>query len=116
MNTLNQNLKLSAHVKEKEKKEGEKKSKKLLQLESKIETNIKKNEKDIAFYEEHDNCPTCRQVIDGEFKSEQVTERKSKVVTQREGLTEISEEITKANKRIEEINGIIKHISEHKRN
>ena len=91
----------------------EKKSKKLLQLESKIETNIKKNEKDIAFYEEHDNCPTCKQNIDGEFKSEQVTERKSKVVTQREGLTEISAEITKANKRIEEINGIIKHITAH---
>ncbi len=91
----------------------EKKSKKLLQLESKIETNIKKNEKDIAFYEEHDNCPTCKQIIDGEFKSEQVNERKSKVTTQREGLTEISAEITKANKRIEEINGIIKHISEH---
>ena len=91
----------------------EKKSKKLIQLESKIETNIKKNEKDIAFYEEHDNCPTCKQVIEGEFKSEQVTERKSKVVTQREGLTEISAEITKANQRIEQINGIIKHISEH---
>jgi DNA repair exonuclease SbcCD ATPase subunit len=91
----------------------EKKSKKLLQLESKIETNINKNEKDIAFYEEHDNCPTCKQIINGEFKSEQVTERKSKVNTQREGLTEISAEITKANKRIEEINAIIKHISAH---
>jgi DNA repair exonuclease SbcCD ATPase subunit len=91
----------------------EKKSKKLLQLESKIETNIKKNEKDIAFYEEHDNCPTCRQIIDGEFKAEQVTERKSKVDTQREGLTEISAEIAKANQRIEEINAIIKHISGH---
>jgi DNA repair exonuclease SbcCD ATPase subunit len=91
----------------------EKKSKKLLQLESKIETNIKKNEKDIAFYEEHDNCPTCRQIIDGEFKSEQVNERKSKVITQREGLEEITAEITKANARIEEINGIIKHISAH---
>ena len=91
----------------------EKKSKKLLQLESKIETNIKKNEKDIAFYEEHDNCPTCRQVIDGEFKAGQVVERKSKVNTQREGLAEISAEITKANQRIEEINGIIKHISAH---
>jgi DNA repair exonuclease SbcCD ATPase subunit len=91
----------------------EKKSKKLLQLESKIETNIKKNEKDISFYEEHDNCPTCKQVIEGDFKAEQVAERKSKVNTQREGLKEISEEITKANKRIEEINGIIKHISEH---
>ena len=91
----------------------EKKSKKLLQLESKIETNIKKNEKDIAFYEEHDNCPTCKQIIDGEFKSEQVTERKSKVTTQREGLAEISTEIVKANQRIEEIHSIIKHISSH---
>ena len=91
----------------------EKKSKKLLQLESKIETNIKKNEKDIAFYEEHDNCPTCKQIIEGEFKSEQVTERKSKVTTQREGLAEISTEIVKANQRIEEIHSIIKHISSH---
>ena len=91
----------------------EKKSKKLLQLESKIETNIKKNEKDIAFYEEHDNCPTCKQIIEGEFKSEQVTERKSKVTTQREGLAEISTEIAKANQRIEEIHSIIKHISSH---
>ena len=91
----------------------EKKSKKLLQLESKIETNIKKNEKDIAFYEEHDNCPTCQQIIDSEFKAGQVIERKSKVNTQREGLTEISAEIAKANQRIEEINGIIKHITSH---
>jgi DNA repair exonuclease SbcCD ATPase subunit len=91
----------------------ENKSRKLLQLESKIETNIKKNEKDIAFYEEHDNCPTCKQTIEGEFKSEQVKERKSKVVTQREGLTEIATEITKANQRIEEINNINKHIAGH---
>ena len=91
----------------------EKKSKKLLQLESKIETNIKKNEKDIAFYEEHDNCPTCKQTIEGDFKSEQVNERKSKVVTQREGLTEISAEIAKTNQRIEEIININKHISGH---
>jgi DNA repair exonuclease SbcCD ATPase subunit len=91
----------------------EKKSRKLLQLESKIETNIKKNEKDIAFYEEHDNCPTCKQSIDGEFKTEQVNERKTKVVTQREGLTEIAAEIVKANQRIEEINNINKHISGH---
>jgi DNA repair exonuclease SbcCD ATPase subunit len=91
----------------------EKKSKKLLQLESKIETNIKKNEKDIAFYEEHDNCPTCKQTIDGEFKREQVEERKSKVSTQREGLTEIAAQIAQANQRIEEIQNINKHINGH---
>jgi DNA repair exonuclease SbcCD ATPase subunit len=91
----------------------EKKSKKLLQLESKIETNIKKNEKDIAFYEEHDNCPTCKQTIEGEFKREQVEERKSKVTTQRQGLEEISTQITQANQRIEQIQNIIKHIGGH---
>jgi len=91
----------------------EKKSKKLLQLESKIETNIKKNEKDIAFYEEHDNCPTCQQFIEGEFKRTQVEERKSKVTTQRQGLEEISTQITQANERIEQIHKIIKHIGEH---
>ena len=91
----------------------EKKSKKLLQLESKIETNIKKNEKDIAFYEEHDNCPTCKQPIDGEFKQDQVEERKSKVDTQREGLTEIATQIAQANQRIEQIHNINKHINGH---
>jgi DNA repair exonuclease SbcCD ATPase subunit len=91
----------------------EKKSRKLLQLESKIETNIKKNEKDIAFYEEHDNCPTCKQTIDGEFKIEQVNERKNKVTTQRQGLEEIATQIAQTNSRIEEIHGIIKHITEH---
>ena len=91
----------------------EKKSKKLLQLESKIETNIKKNEKDITFYEEHNNCPTCEQVIAGEFKAEQIIERKTKVTTQRQGLEEIAAQIAQTNNRIEEIHNIISHVSEH---
>lgn len=91
----------------------EKKSKKLLQLESKIENNIRKNEKDISFYEEHDNCPTCKQTIEGDFKREQVEERKSKVTTQRQGLEEIAAQITQTNQRIEEINHLIKHINGH---
>ena len=101
------------HKKIEDKISVEKKSKKLLQLESKIETNIKKNEKDIAFYEENDNCPTCKQTIDSEFKSVQVEERKSKVTTQRQGLTEIAAQINQANQRIEQIQDINKHISGH---
>ena len=91
----------------------ETKSKKLLQLESKIETNIKKNEKDIAFYEEHDNCPTCKQTIVGEFKDTQVTESRTKVDTQRQGLKEIATQISQTNQRIEQIQDIIKHIGGH---
>lgn len=91
----------------------ENKSKKLLQLESKIETNIKKVEKEIKFYEENHSCPTCEQDIEPEFRNKQIEERKSKESTQRQGLEEIATQIAQANKRIEEIHGIIKHISEH---
>ena len=91
----------------------EKKSKKLIQLESKIETNIKKVEKEIKFYEENHSCPTCEQDIEPEFRDRQIEERKSKESTQRQGLEEIATQITQANKRIEEINGIIKHITAH---
>lgn len=91
----------------------ETKSRKLLQLESKIETNIKKVEKEIKFYEENHSCPTCEQDIEPEFRDKQIQERKSKESTQRQGLEEIAAQIAQANKRIEEIHGIIKHITEH---
>ena len=91
----------------------EKKSKKLIQLESKIESSIKKNEKDIVFYEENDNCPTCKQTIADLFKQQQIDERKKKVKSQNKGLVEIEEEIAKANKRMEEIYEFIKHVSSH---
>jgi DNA repair exonuclease SbcCD ATPase subunit len=91
----------------------EKKSKKLIQLESKIETNIKKVEKEIKFYEENHSCPTCEQDIEPEFRNKQITERKSKESIQRQGLEEIAAQIAQANKRVEEINGILKHITDH---
>ena len=91
----------------------ESKSKKLLQLESKIENNIKKTEKDIKFYEEHDNCPTCQQIIADSFRKDQINDRKSKESVQREGLKEIESQIAKVNKRLIEITNIIKHVQEH---
>jgi DNA repair exonuclease SbcCD ATPase subunit len=81
----------------------ESKNKKLIQLESKIENNISKIEKDIEFYHDNDNCPTCRQNIEEEFKSNQIKERQSKVEEQKKGLDQIKEEITAIDTRIEEI-------------
>ena len=65
------------------------KSKKLVQLEAKLETNIKKVEKDIAFYHNNDNCPTCKQTIDDEFKQVQVNESEAKVSLQKKALQEL---------------------------
>jgi DNA repair exonuclease SbcCD ATPase subunit len=89
------------------------KLKKLFQLEAKIETNIKKNEKDIEFYESNDNCPTCKQHINEHHKNEEITSRKNKVDVQKNGLKEIEVEVEKLNLRVSEIEKINKHIVAH---
>jgi DNA repair exonuclease SbcCD ATPase subunit len=90
----------------------ESKNKKLIQLESKIENNISKIEKDIEFYHDNDNCPTCRQNIEEEFKANQIKERESKVEEQKKGLDQIKEEIKVIDARIEEIIKITKDINQ----
>jgi DNA repair exonuclease SbcCD ATPase subunit len=89
------------------------KNKKLIQLESKIENNISKIEKDIEFYHENDNCPTCRQNIEEEFKASQIKERQDKANEQKTGLEQIQSEIQKVDARIKEIVKITQDINSH---
>ena len=91
----------------------ETKSKKLVQLEAKIETSIKKVEKDIAFYMNNDNCPTCKQTLADDFKQDQINENTSKVLLQKDGLKELSAEYAKLQNRLSDIMKISKHITEH---
>lgn len=91
----------------------ESKSKKMVQLEAKIETSIKKIEKDISFYHNNDNCPTCKQVLNVDFKQEQINEHTAKVSLQKNGLVELNKEYGKLQDRLNEIMKISKHITEH---
>lgn len=91
----------------------DKKNKQLFLIESKIEKGIKKNEKDIEFFEHNDNCPTCRQSIEQEFKDAKIQERKDKMTLQEKGLIEVTEEINKLNTRLIEIEKINKNITAH---
>ena len=91
----------------------QKKSAKLIQLESKLESRIKKIDKEVNFYEEHSDCPTCKQGIAESFRTDQVSvlnNTKSEVNT---ALSDISTQITATNKRIEEIQHGLKHITAH---
>jgi DNA repair exonuclease SbcCD ATPase subunit len=91
----------------------QKKSAKLLQLEAKLESRIKKIDKEVTFYEEHSDCPTCKQGIEEEFRTGQVstlTNTKSEVNT---ALSDISTQIAVTSKRIEEIQNGLKHIQSH---
>lgn len=91
----------------------EQKKKKFITIESKLETNIKKVKKEQAFYSENDNCPTCKQSIDAGFKTTQLEllDKKSEELNQ--GMQKLEEELVKLQNRINEINGVNKHISEH---
>jgi DNA repair exonuclease SbcCD ATPase subunit len=89
------------------------KNKKLLQMETKLETSISKIEKDVLFYNENDNCPTCKQFIESEFKNQQVEEKENKKLEILEGLKKITEEVSRNNSRIDEINRIWKSIVDH---
>ena len=91
----------------------ESKSKKMIQMESKLEASIKKIDKDIAFYEQNDDCPTCRQILDLDFKNTQVNDKITKRGQIHKGVTEISTEITRLNARLVEIQNINKNITGH---
>jgi DNA repair exonuclease SbcCD ATPase subunit len=91
----------------------QKKSSKLIQYESKLESRLKKLDKDVVFYHDHDNCPTCKQGIDHEFREQQITtlnETKQEVNT---ALVDLENQIQETNNRIEKIQEINAHISAH---
>lgn len=86
---------------------------KLTTLQSKFEDNLKKLNKEISFYENNDNCPTCLQAIASETKEKHVTEKHTKVTEIQTATTKLEEEIQNANNRLIEIEKIQKHINEH---
>lgn len=91
----------------------QKRSSKLMQLESKLETRIKKIDKEVSFYEENDNCPTCKQFIDEQFRAEQLDRSNKSKGEIGSGIEEIQKQIQDTNRRIEKIQEIVKHIQGH---
>jgi DNA repair exonuclease SbcCD ATPase subunit len=89
------------------------KSKKLVQVEAKLEGNKNKIKKDIQFYEVNDHCPTCKQDLDTDFKTEQVKERNAKLTEIEDGIVKLEEALAEVNTRITEINNTAIKISEH---
>ena len=91
----------------------EKKSSKLLQLEAKLESKLKKLDKEEKFYEENHDCPTCKQGIADTFRRSQlsgINKTKGEVGV---AVKDIETQIQKANERIEEIQEVVKHIQSH---
>lgn len=77
---------------------------KLVQMESTLEDKIRKLNKEIQFFHDHDNCPTCKQGIDHDFKVTTLEKRTGKKEEIEEALTKLENEITATQERLEFIN------------
>jgi len=89
------------------------KNNKILTLQSKLDDNIKKLKKDIDFYQNNDNCPTCQQTIAEETKTNHITTKHGKISEIDTAKQQLQDELQKVCDRLKEINSIQKHINEH---
>ena len=79
------------------------KVKKITKLESQIESNLSKFQKDISFFQSHDDCPTCRQTIANSFKEEELKTLDTKVVECQHGLTQLEQKLNAEQEKLNEI-------------
>ena len=80
----------------------EAKIKKLSNLRHAIEAKRAIISKDIEFFNDHDNCPTCKQLIDPQFKDSTVQEKMSEINTIDEGLEQLLEQYNVADRSLQE--------------
>ena len=83
-----------------------------LQSEKEFENERRKFIKELKFYEDNDECPTCKQDIESEHKDHICTERSINIKEIDQRLSTYSETIQRINKRLEEINEVHKEIAE----
>ena len=80
--------------------------KQALDVEKRLQESRKKALADIEFYENNDDCPTCKQGLDDEHKKKHIEEKTAKVEEVKEAITKIDELIQEVRDRIEEINKV----------
>ena len=87
---------------------------KLNKLESKISSNLENHKKTLDFFEKNDNCPTCTQPIDKDFKTKKSKTTQDKIDTLSSGLKDLITEITKTEEKIKGFNNVSTKINEMK--
>jgi len=87
---------------------------KLLILEQQLIDKIRKLKADIIFFDDHDNCPTCKQVIQNDFKCETVDDKTKNIEEVQYGLDQLKEELMNLSNEIKQIDSIKKDITNHK--
>jgi len=94
------------------KEEADSKLKQLLKMETKIEHNLHGHKKNLEFFEENDNCPTCTQKLEPEFRGEKIAFEKGKITVLEDGVKKLTEEVTKMESKVNHFGAISKKLSD----
>ena len=84
----------------------------MLSDEKDFENERRKFIKELEFYDNNDECPTCKQDIESDHKDHIVSDRSVNINELDQRLTQHSESIQKINVRLEEINEVHKEIND----
>lgn len=60
------------------------------ELRRNIEITMANHKKELSFYHDHDDCPTCKQGIEHEFKTSIIVDKDKKIVELEEGLKQLA--------------------------
>ena len=85
---------------------------KMLSDEKEFENERRKFIKELEFYDNNDECPTCKQDIESDHKDHIVSDRSINIKEIDQRLTTYSDSIQRINTRLEEINEVHKELAE----
>lgn len=98
---------INAHKLEVEDNESvSKKINKLNKLRHQIEGKVAMLNEDVKFFEEHSNCPTCKQNIEEQFRDKTISEKHDQIKDIENGLIKLTEEYDVAKARLDSIMNI----------
>ena len=87
-----------------------KKINKLSKLKHQIEAKVAILNEDVDFFNKHENCPTCKQNIDENFRLKTIEEKNSQIKETEEGLKLLSLEYETSNNRFNQIMNLMTEI------
>jgi DNA repair exonuclease SbcCD ATPase subunit len=82
----------------------------LTNLEDKIKDKVKTLKRDIQFFDTHDDCPTCNQAIDEDFKAKVIDEKEDKLEECEAGFAPLEKELDTTQQEINHIVDVYKKI------
>lgn len=78
---------------------------------AKVEDKIHRLEKEIEFFESNDQCPTCEQEFEPEFKEKHVCKRRDSKQQTESGLVDMDTELSKRTDRLNDIANVVSEIN-----